>query len=299
MPDYFPPNAPTVNNGTISIEMWLANPARVERTIRNLANERFLADRIFSTGPAATGGAVIYDQVLASDLYALRDIQSIEPGSEFPIVVGGETSPLVARAIKWGGAALLTYEERDRDRRDQLGRKLTRLRNTIIRKVDAVAIATLRAAPILQMTASSSWELSNSAIHRDLATGISVVDRQDLGYNITQGLISPTTALNLKTNDKLINQLPREGGGGLPINPLLARSLAGVGGIQDWYVTNRVADGEVILTSGQQAGSISDEKPLYSRVVDDPLKERAVIMAGRLTVPYVTDPKSVIRISGV
>jgi hypothetical protein len=58
-------------------------------------------------------------------------------------------------------------------------------------------------------------------------------------------------------------------------------------------------DTDCLLLSGNMAGSISDERPLYTRVVDDPKRETVWVMAGRLTVPYVTDPKSVVRITGV
>lgn len=297
MPDMFPPGVPTVVGQQITIEQWLANPLRVQRTINDLTLERFVADRMFTPGGTATGGAVIYDQVLGQDLYTGRDVQAIEPGSEFPIVDLGEENPLVARTIKWGGAALVTYEQRDRDKRDVVARKITRLRNTIVRKVDTVAIATLRAAPILTMPASDVWTDPTTDIFSDVATAKSTVDRQDLGYEIDSGLLSYSTALNMLKNTTLRDSLPRENQGSP--NPVLVGKLTGVAGITNWYATNRMADDEVILLSGREAGSISDEKPLYSRVVDQPDKERVLIMAARLTVPYVTDPKSAILIEGV
>lgn len=296
-PDMFPPGAPTVNGQEITLEQFLANPARVQRAIRDLTLQRFVADQIFSPGPAATGGSVIFDQVLGTELFMNRDVQAIEPGSEFPILDLGEVSPLVARTIKWGGAAELTYEERDRDRRDQLGRKVLRLRNTIVRKVDQVAVATLRAAPVLNAVASADWGIGTTAIFKDTASAITLVDRLDMGYTITGALISPNTNLAMLTNDQLIAQLPREGAGNS--NPIRSGRLAGIAGIDDWFVTNRVTDDEIFFLSGKQAGSISDEKPLYSRVVDRPERESLLIMAARLVVPFVTDPKSVVRMTGV
>lgn len=296
MPDMFPPNPPTVSGTAITIEAWLANPLRVQRTITDLANERFIADRIFSKGGTATGGAVIYDQVLGSDLYTERDVQGIEPGSPFPILTGGESAPLVARTIKWGGAAIVTYEERDRDARDVVARRLTRLRNTIVRKVDTVAIATLKAAPIATSPASAVWTTTTTDIFADVATAKSVIERQDLGYEVDSALISYGTALSMLKNDDLRAQLPREN---VAQNPVLVGKLSGVAGITNWYATNRVADQEAFLLDGQTAGSLSDEKPLYTRVVDQPEFERLLIMAARLTVPYVTDPKSVVKITGV
>lgn len=293
----YPPDAPAVNGRLLTVDAWLRDPVRVQRTVTQLTNERFVADRMLSPGGAATGGAVIYDQVVASDLYAARDIQAIEPGSEFPIVTAGEVAPLVAKTTKWGGAGIITYESRDRDRRDVLNRNLTRIRNTIIKKVDAVAVASLLMSPLNQMVASSDWANSTAAIFKDVATAQTAVLKLDMGYEITDALVSPTTLLNMITNDKLMSQLPREGNN-VVTRPLASRAMQGVLGLT-WYPTNRVSDDQVILLDGQTAGSISDEKPLYSRVVDQPEKERVLIMAARLTVPYVTDPKSAIVINGV
>lgn len=297
MPDMYPPLAPSVAGTKITVEQYLRDVPRLTKVITELANERFITGRLFAPGPAALGGAVIFDQVAASELYAARDIQAIEPGSEFPIVTTTESAPLVARTVKWGGAGIITYEDRDRDRRDVLNRTLTRIRNTIVRKVDAVGVAALQLAPIGQQLASGSWGISSAAIMKDVATGITGVDRLDMGYGITSALISPLTHLNITTNDKLLSQLPRESSN--PITSTLAsRQLRGVLGLT-WYVSNRVSDDEVFLFDGQNAGSISDEKPMYSRVVDQPAQERLLVMAARLTVPFVTDPKSVVRLRGV
>jgi hypothetical protein len=296
-PDMYPPPPPTVSGNTISIYEWLAQPARVQRTITDLTAERFVADRVLAPGPRATGGAVIFDQVLASELYAARDIQAIEPGSEFPIVTTTEAAPLVARTIKWGGAGIITYEQRDRDDRDQLARTLTRIRNTIVKKVDAVAIASLLAAPHLTQAASGTWTSGTAAIFKDVATAVVAVDKLDMGYTITDALISPTTELNMITNDKLMGQLPRESNNRIT-SPIASIRMQGLLGLT-WYPTNRVADDDVILVAGRTVGSISDEKPLYSRVVDQPAQERVLVMAARLTVPFITDPKACVRIQGV
>lgn len=297
----YPPPAPTVTGTAITVDAFLRDPLRVQRTIQDLTAQRFIADRVFSPGGPATGGAVIFDQVQINDLYAGRDVQAIKPGSEFPIVTDANPAPLVAKTIKWGGAAIITYEERDRDRRDILNRELTKLRNTIVRKVDTVAVATLRGAPILQQTASSSWTNAAAAIVKDVATAEVAVDKQDMGYQLTDALVSPTTMLNITSNDKILQQIYYSGGA---VSSPLGSGASGQSRMSgflglNWYVSNRVDDDEVILLAGQTAGSISDEKPLYSRVVDQPEQERLLVMAARLTVPYVTDPKSVVRITGV
>lgn len=299
MPDYFPPAFPTVQGVRITVDAFLQNPARVQKVLQDLTGQRFIADRIFTPGPMATGGAVIFDQVMANELYTQRDVQAIAPGSEFPILNQLEAAPLVARTVKWGGAARFTYEQIDRDRRDVVNRGLTQIRNTIIRKVDSVAVGVLRAAPINQQIAAATWDNNVAAIVKDIQTAKTAVDKLDMGYEITDALISPETALNMITNDKLLSLLPREGmsRSGAP-NPIESGELRGVMGLT-WYASNRVADGEAFFISGRTAGSISDEKPLYSRVVNEEDRESRLVMAARLVVPYVTDPLSVVRLTGI
>jgi len=298
MPDLFPPLAPTVSGIRVSMDWFLQNPARVEHVIADLAAQRFIADRILTPGPTATGGAVIYDQVLANELYMGRDVQSIEPGMEFPVLNQLEAAPLVARVTKWGGAARYSYEQIRRDRRDVLARGFTQLSNTIVKKVDGNAIAALRAAPILTGAAAGSWAATPGSIVKDIQTGMTAVDKLDMGYRITDALITPTTHLKMITNATLLSLLPREGVRPTVPNPIASGELQNVLGLT-WYPTNRVTDDEVILVSGRVAGSISDEIPFYSRVIDEPDRESRLVQAARPVSIYITDPKSCYRITGV
>jgi hypothetical protein len=290
-----PPAPPTIDGqGRITVEQFLKTPSRVTRVVEDLTRERFLAERIFGRGDAQ-GGAVIFDQVTASELYTDRDVQAIDAGSEFPIVSSGETAPKVAAVTKWGGAAVLTYEAVRRDSRDTLNRELTKLRNTIVRKIDTVAIAALNAAPI-QTFVGTDWSDSvagNSVL--DLATGRSRIDDQDMGYVADTILINPAQMVDLISNPKVAAALPRDN---TAANPIASGQLGNYMGFT-WYVTNRVAAGTAFILSAQMAGSLRDELPLYSRSIDQPDRERWLVQAARVTVPIVTDPKAVVKITGL
>lgn len=298
MPTPYPPAPPSVAGQNITMDAFLNNPPRVQRTIEALALQRFIADRIFAGGPQATGGAVLYDQLLASDFFSARDVQAIEPATEFPILNSGETMPLVAAVTKWGGSAVFSYEMVRRDRRDVLNRELTRLRNTIIRKVDTVGIAALNASPTYTMPASADWSINTTKILNDIFTAVSTVDEADMGYAINAAILHPAQALDIRLNDQVSARLGTNPGQQGQPNLLAAPDLRGLAGIDNWYVSNRQAAGTVVLLAERQIGGISDEVPLYSRTVDEQTKERYRVMSARITVPYVTDPKAAIRIQG-
>lgn len=295
MPTGYSPAPPSVSGPNITLETWLNNPARVQKAITALANERFLADKVFATGPQATAGAVIYDQVTGAELYTERDVQAIGEGAVFPMLDTGEGAPKVAVVTKWGGAMPFSYEAVRRDRRDLLGRGLTRIRNTIVRKVDTIGMAALHASPQHTMAASGDWSTSATDIISDVETARSTVEQADLGYEVTAVVINPAQALDLRKDADIRASLPREN---MAANMLGAKDLSGFLRIPNWYVSNRQTAGTIDLLAEKEVGAISDELPLYSRTIDEQLRERYVIQAARIPTPYVTDPKASIRITG-
>lgn len=296
MPTY-PPGAPTVAGGRISVEHFLRTPSRVQRAVENLTTQRFIADYIFSAGDAQ-GGAVVYDRIAAGDFYTTRDVQAVEPGSEFPIVDTGEAEPRVAAVTKWGGAAIITYEAVRRDNRDVLARKLVKLRNTIIRKVDATGVTALTGdTGVPTGPAAAAWNNTTTGDPiSDIEGARSAIDNADLGYIADTVLINPQQRLRLMARKDIRDSLPRESTGG---NPVLTggAALNGLLGFT-WVVSNRVPAGTVIVTQRQAVGSQRDELPLYTRSVDQPDKERWLLMGARVTVPIITDPLAAYRITG-
>lgn len=295
----YPAGAPTIDGVDLTVNLWLKTPPMVQRTMDALTSQRFITDQVLSKGPDAVGGAVIYDQLTETDLFTQRDVQSIEPGSEFPILDAGEVAPKVAEVSKWGGAGIITYEQARRDRRDVLGRMLTRLRNTVIKKVDTVTIAAIEAARVATLipsqAASADWSTPSTDIIGDLETARSSVEASDLGYELDTVIIHPTDALGVRKNTGIRAALPRENTAN---NLIGAKDLDGLLRFDHWYVTPRATAGKVILTAQKVLGSYSDELPLYTRVIDEPKAERYIVQAARVTVPYITDPKSTIVITG-
>ena len=296
MPDtLYPPGAPTIAGNVISVDAFLNNPPLVQRAIMDLTLQRFLADRIFAAGPPTNAGSVLYEQVAAGEWFTVRDVQEIEPGDEFPIVDGAVTPPLVAIIKKWGGAFLVTDEARQRNRRDIVARNLVKLRNTVTRKVDTVAMATLNAAPIVTQAASGDWTVAATDVIADLETARSTIDQADLGYEADTVIIHPSQALDVRKDADLRTALPRES---VERNLLSAPDLSGLLGFPNWYVTNRQTAGTIHVLASGQVGGISEEKPLTSEVIPERKNERTRVQASRRAVPYVTDPLAVVKITG-
>lgn len=299
MPDLlpYPPSAPMISGSNITVDAFLADVARVNRTVNRLANQRFVADVIFGEGPQATGGAVIYDQVTASDLFLARDVQEIAPGAEFPILSDTVPTPKVAAVTKWGGRLFITDEQRDRNRIDVLRRVMTKLTNTIVRKVDAVAIATLEAANTAALTLTyggADWTNTANSVFAQLAQLHLLVDQLDMGYELDTLLINPTQGADLLSRDDIRNAFTDSGRDAIVRNGTIGRLSR-----FDIIQTNRITAGTGWAVQRRMVGGISEETPLRARSYYEEKNERTWVQGSRRLVPYITDPKAAVKLTGI
>lgn len=293
MPGPVPPAPPVIAGTNITVSLFLNSPPRVQRAIRDMTLQRFVADVVFSQGPTATGGAVIHDQITGPDYYMGGDVQEIEPGGEYPLLTSPEVAPLVAIARKYGGEVMLTDEQVRRNNLGVLARETVRLRNTIVRKVDTVAMAALRAAALTAQVASGDWSTAATDIIADLVTASGTIGALDMGYVADTVLINPAQEMDLLKDKDIRDALPRERDNSIIRTGNLGRLLG-----LDFIVTNRVLPGEVFVLQRKTIGGISDEVPLYARPIPDDRRDRVFIHGGRVVTPYVTDPKAGVRITG-
>jgi hypothetical protein len=289
-----PLGPPVVTGTTVTVDTMLQQPTRVTRMIMDLSLQRFIADRIFASAGGVTGGAVVYDQAVLNELYLDRDVQRVSPGGEFPIVTSSRQVPKLATVEKWGGKVFITDEARDRNNSVLLTNQLRQLTNTIVRKINARAIAELEAT----ITAFSSqtgtghdWNayqpggttpsaLSNSPM-ADLLFQQMVADKDELGVTYDTALINPLNMLRLRQvyNSGLVQGLE-------DVNMTL-------------YSSNRVAVGTAYVAASQQVGEMRIEKPLSTESWREESTERTWIQASVRPVVYVTNPYSMRKITAL
>lgn len=252
-----PLGPPTITGTTITVDTALNSPTRVTRTLMDLTLQRFFADRVFTNAGGVTGGAVVYDELLANDLYLDRDIEMVNPGDEFPLVVGSRRAPKVAEVEKWGGKFFVTIEARDRNDVSVFTRNIRQLGNTIVRKINQRAVEVLDAAVNASpdrlivgndwsavVTAGSSASNSNVWPGYDFARSQMEAETEELGIVYDLWIMNPQEYL----------QLARIYGPGL-------NDLLGSLGI-NIFVTNRVAAGNAYVVAQNQPGQMRVEQPL-------------------------------------
>lgn len=289
-----PLGPPVISGTTITVDTMLNQPTRVTRMIMDLSLQRFIADRVFQSGGGVTGGAVVYDQATQNWLYADRDVQRISPGGQFPLISSSRPQPKLATVEKWGGKVFITDEARDRNNSVMLTNQLRQLTNTIIRKINARAIAELEAAlaafPQLVYT-GHDWNtyqpggttpsaLSFSPL-ADLLTAQMQADREELGVNYDTVLLNPLNVLRL-------NMVYGSG---------LVKGLDDIN--MTIYSSNRIAVGTGYILASQQVGEMRVEKPLGTATWREEETERNWIQSGVRPLMFVSNPFAVRKITAI
>lgn len=295
-PVSFPLGAPTVTGGNITVDTALQQPLRVTRRIADLTLQRFIVTRIFATGGAVTGGAVVYDQAVLNELYLDRDVERVAPGDEFPLVGGSRQVPKVAEVEKYGGKFFITDEARDRNDVGSFNNQVTQLANTIVRKVNTRAIVELEAGIAALggaatfvghnwgtiVTGGSSQSNATSWPAADFANAQYLADVDELGVVYDLWIVNPMQKLQLTVTY------------GSDLGDVLA-SL----GIREVYASNRVANGTAYAVASGQVGELRMEQPLATETWREPKTQRNFVQSSVRPVMYVTNPFSIKKVTGL
>jgi len=289
-----PLGPPVVSGTTVTVDTMLQQPTRVTRFIMDLSLQRFIADRVFQSAGGVSSGAVIYDQATANQLYLDRDVQRVSPAGEFPLATSSRLVPKLAQVEKWGAKVFVTDEAKDRNLSVQLTNQLRQLTNTIIRKINARAVAELEAnftaIPALVYT-GNDWNayqpggtspsaLANSPM-ANLMMAQMLADKDELGVSYDTVLLNPLNLFRL-------NQVYGSG---------LVKGLDEIN--MTLYSSNRVAVGTAYIVASQQVGEMRVEKPLSTETWREQETERTWIQSSVRPVMYVTNPYATRKITGI
>jgi hypothetical protein len=288
-----PLGPPTVSGTSITVDLALNQPTRITRMIMDLTLQRFFADRVFTSAGGVTGGAVVYDPVVANDLYMDRDVERVAPGGEFPILTTTRRAPSVATVEKWGGKVYITDEARDRNNVAEFTRALRQLSNTIVRKINQRAVEILDTAVTAnsRTTTGHNWSTvvvggsSQSAANlwpaRDFGAVQLIAEQEELGIVYDLWIMNPQEYLSLAT-----------------VYGAFLTQVLGAAGI-DVYVTNRVAAGTAYVVAQGQVGEMRVEKPLGTETWREQGTERTWVQSSVRPLMFVDNPFAVVKISGL
>ena len=142
----YPLGAASVQGNSLTVDLMLKEPTRINSYLSNIALKGYFAERIFSNGGGVSGGALVYTQLTGNDLFPNRGGQKVAPGAEFPEVTFDRPEPKTAQVEKFGGKFRVTDEARDRNDLSLIQSEGVKLGNDVQRWLHARALAELEAS---------------------------------------------------------------------------------------------------------------------------------------------------------
>lgn len=300
------PLQPTISGNQISASALLGNPTKLNAMIARLAADQLVIDAFMRPAVGnVLGGQIVYDVLLHGGNFSSRDIESRAPGAEY-IVTSADVTRGQATPEDFGAKVRILDEEISRYDPSVVANRITSLANSIVAKVDALAIAAVEAALTKYSIASvpgHRWDqlvtvgnpanvtANGSRPTADLARASLLVRADDLGTSEPDVLvIHPNELASL-----------RIGYGGE-----LMDVLAGVG-ITNVRTSMRVAVGTAYVVATGKAGicgfesapAAPNQAGLITEVIPDRERRATWIQSYALPCFAITTPGAIRKITGL
>lgn len=304
----YPPAPATLSGDLLTINRMLANPAVITRRLKALTDIGFIADELLPARFRTSGGAVQYE-INDQPLFTNRSVTAVGPGSEYPRALPQSGTAALAAVSKWGQATELTDEriKRSIPMGDAVDWALRVLVNTVVQKIDRLAIAAFASAVSDTITASD-WTGSTPKILLDIEKAKAKVRGREMGYNPDTILITDAKYAYMASDDKIATLRKRE----TTDNPVYGGAIDRIAGLK--VLTTPIAnmpggaDTPYIFDS-RAIGGMADEADLdpgYAtaengvQVQTRRVAERDVwhMWGRRITVPVITDPLAGVQLTG-
>lgn len=306
MPNTFPPTAPTLSGDVLTINRFLANPAAVQREVRTLADQQFIADKLLLGRVQVQGGAVTYE--VSESIYSDRDPSPVAPGAEYEGALTPQATAALATVKKYGQDLKITDEALARQPGTAANRVLQKSVNKTVAFIDTLSLAAVAAAVTQTQAAAAPW--SNASADPFLDVMLADAQVQDLaeGYMPDAVFLTNTLYARLVANQKVIGGLRRESSNTVTesgdVTRLAGKELFAV------PAARMPAGVSVLLVDRQQLGSLAYENlasPEYQGSADgiqswirrDPKgNDSWLLRTRRIAVPIVQEPNSSVKITG-
>jgi hypothetical protein len=266
---------------------------------------RFISDQILTQRYKSTGGAVLYEQT--EPFVTDRAVTAVGAGSEYPKGNLPTGTGAIAAISKWGVAIDLTDEEIARNvyAGDAVDRQLRKVVNSIIKQVDAVALAAIASAVTATQAAAVAWStIATATPFYDVQNAVASINALNLGYNADTILLGDLKYAQLTASAVVTNMLRREDTN----NPVYSGSIMRIAGLNIMRSPN-LPTADVWVLDSTQLGGMADEidgAPGYTvdtlgvqvKSIRTENADKWTLQGRRKTVPVVQEPGAAIRITG-
>jgi hypothetical protein len=295
----------------MTVDALLKRPQVILRSLTDLVNKRFIADKIFTRGSSdqVAGGLALYQR--SESIFPDRDVEEVGVRAEFPMT-GWSEQLMSAFVHKYGLEVPISFEARRRNQLDIVPRAQRKLANALVRFVDTLAMTLLSTDTDIQNYTSSSlgsWGTAGNAV-KDIANMIKLISDQDEGYEADTLIVNPTQNLQLLLDSDLRGLLPRE----TPSSQIQTGRVAPLLGLDQILVSPRVPASTVYVMQAKVGGTIADEvpeasegyssfapgdgfAPIYMKVRMKEDTDEWRVRVARFPAMWISEPKSIVKIT--
>lgn len=285
----------------INVEEYVQNPTRIRRTLDLLTRDRNIADFAFGQSNANNGG-IVYDRVTEASVQdRLRRTAEVRaPGAEFTKVSVETGRPSHAVVEEYGAETEMSWKAIQRNDTNTLNRRMNALGATVVRKIDRVAVQAISSDPdIREYGIDTPWSEAGVDVIGDIIQAMGEAEdtgHEETSYNLDTILINKADLREyLWANQEVREQLPREQE---YLSPVLNKNFHGYLDL-NWIGTNEVPRGTSYLLQAGISGVIGDEDGgIQNHEYDIDSKHVRAFQAWRTVVPAITDPLSIVRLTG-
>ncbi len=299
---------PTLNHHVSSnktehtVRDFIANPTMIKQALEIATANGFIAESLFTQGYTAAGDAVAYH--VSQNKFVNEDADNAEDfavaeGQEPHQVYQSDTGPETARVKKYYIEGWVTYEEEELNQLGALKRLTTRMRNTMVKKLDGAAMNMLLTnSKIRNYTTGGAWATPTyTGIWDDLLNIQAMINTERLAggdYRADTLACSENTFNNLLRNQGIREMFKEQDRAAQA--PYYTGTMGSLGALTI-LTTDHMSDDFVFVLDKGEIGGIADARPLTLKPIeDDQRRERYFIRMVRRTVAFLTDPGAIVRV---
>jgi hypothetical protein len=300
----YPPVAPTITGDVLTISRFLNNPTAVNRRLRTLAENRFIADRLL-TG-RVEGSSILYET--DESIYTADAPEIVAPGAQYPRTLAPTGTAATANPVKWGQEVPITDEEVGRFRGQAVERNLQKIVNYLVYTVDSTALAVISSMVTQSLAATANWNAGTANPILDLLRAKALIRSLNKGYEPDVVACDDFAFAYIVGNLNILATMAREAGttvsqsGDLPV----------LAGLTIMPTPNLPTAGQAIVLDSQNLGSLGFERIPSPEYQGDPANgvetltrrnplgnDEWLVRGRRPVVPFVQEPGAACKLTGL
>lgn len=300
----YPPANPTISGDVLTISRFLNTPTAVNRRLRTLAENRFIAD-VLLTG-RIEGAAILYET--DESIYTSDAPEVVAPGAQYPRTLSPTGTAATANPVKWGQEVPITDEEVGRLKGQAVERNLAKIINYLVYTVDSTALAVISAGVSQTLNAVANWNAATANPILDLLRAKAVIRATNKGYDPDTVVVDDFAYAYIVGNMNVLATMARESGTTVSMQgeiPVLA-------GLRILATPNLPTAGQAIVLDSNVLGSMGYERIPSPEYQGDPANgvetltrrnplgnDEWLVRGRRPVVPFVQEPGAACKLAGL